>query len=196
MTLSGPPPDIPPPRLFRLLLATPRPVLPLSLRIAGIPCRLSVQGLRSSEICEANDDAEAIPLSLRQSYATAGIVARALLADGKPAFTSAADVLDMPDAIASQLMRYALNGIGTVSPVYGWMDYDAWNAALCAGAKHPSNYTAAKALGHCYHVAYGLKHTRVLEMPELYFGMPRNELTDGHWMVYRAARTVLEERYT
>lgn len=194
--MSGKPPaDIPPPRLFRLLLATPRPVLPVPFRFAGFPGQVSVRAISTDELNRANDEAEAIPDIQKQSYVQAGVVASALLHEGRLVFRCAQDVLDLEASLADELSRIVLGALDSICPMYGRSDRNAWHAVLCEGAKHPTNYVAARSLGHAYDIAEAGKYIRVIDRPDRHFGLPTRELLDGHWMAYSAARALLEQRY-
>lgn len=193
---GAPPPHIPPPRLFRLLLATPRPILPLPFAFTGLPGRLlSVRALLSSEVRTAIDEASDLPPHSQASAIALAITTRALLADGEPLFASPDELADLPIDEADRLCVATMTALETISPIIGQCDRVAWHISLCEGAKDPSNRVASEALGDAYDIAMTVKHARMLDKPELYFGLPRAQLTDGHWLCYHAARAVLEEKY-
>lgn len=191
--MRGQPPgdkEFSPERLFRLLIAAPRPTLPIASRIAGLSGALSVRAPLSRDALEIIDAAR------DNREATARIVAAALLYDGQPAFASVEEfgTLTLPEA--DEIIRDASHALDVIAPVIGRCDGVAWHIKLCIGAKHHTNAAACRALGTAYEVHSGLKHARVVERPERYFGVPLCELTDGHWLAFRAARAVIEESFT
>ena len=180
---TGPPPAevISRPRLFRLLLSVPRPTLPIPFRFDGIDARLSVRGLLGSELAAAIDEcADVTPAAVQRSTVTAGIISRALLADGRP-FLTASDVADLPDSEAKRLRAAVMPALDIVSPMWARCDLPAWTAAICEGAHHGSNVLASAIVG-------------ATDKPERYFGLLLNEMTDGHWIAYRAVRLLHEKK--
>lgn len=188
-----PPKDIEPARLFRILLQRPRATAPLVQRVRGaeaIPLR--VRALSSVEEAAIADAADGLD-EMRGSRVAAELVCRTLLTPDGPAFASVEDVggLDPEEAIVLAVaVRAALN---IISPTYALHDSAAWDRVLQRGAKAPGNWAEALSLGGCVDYAFGMGMGRSVERPDRYFGIPLADMTDGQWMVYRAARAVAEE---
>lgn len=195
MTRSGQPPGhIPPARLFRLLLQTPRASLPLSYRFPfAADVELRVQALTSVELAAAEDAAA----DIGDDGTRASVTARHILAacvtldNGSPAFTDAAAVGMLTDREVGGLMAAVDPVLQGCSPTYSTSDARAWHRALRDGAA--ANWHVASALGQCVDVAYGWSAMRIMPRPDRYFGLPQHALTDGQWMAFRAARELVEE---
>lgn len=104
------------------------------------------------------------------------------------------DVADLPEPEFAALRRAVSGALDTISPMYGRADVNAWRATLVEGLKHPSNHVIRRALGGAYDIAGGAR-ARIIERPERFFGMPQREMTDGHWILYRAARALFETAF-
>lgn len=177
----GPPPDVSPPRLFRLLVARPRPEQPIAFRFAGVEHAPLV--VRAPLACEVNAALDVAP----SDAAAAALVAVSLYADGARLFGSAADVLDLPDVELPALTRDVLSALARIAPMYGRCNEPAWHEALVRGSQHPSNRTAWRALAGSVDIVLGAKRPIYVERPDRYFGVPLADLTDGQWMAFRAA---------
>jgi hypothetical protein len=125
----------------------------------------------------------------------------ALYENGRQVFASedSVDQLDGDDFTA--VSAAVMPALGVVSPVYGMSDTDAWRGVLVAGCKHASNMHTAGVLGSCVSetsVSKPAGKGRVLhtlhrrERPDRFFGLPLGQLTDGHWLCFRAARRYVE----
>jgi hypothetical protein len=187
--MSGGPPHEPPERLFRALLAL-RPERSIPWRLVGaehIPIR--VRALRAVEQSLASDAGFAVEHDERR----AGVIELELLArsvwtpDG-PAFGSAEEVALLDEAQLSALADEALPVLAAIAPTFARCDMEAWKDTLVTGAMHPTNLHEAVVLASC------VDHNseRILARPDRYWGVPFCDLLDGHWMVYRAARTAAE----
>lgn len=195
--MLGPPADVTPARLFRLLTQRPRPELPLAYRLRAAPeIPLRVRALRRGEALAAGDVAEdfsALP-GVRAAHEAFGLVAAALLLPSGPAFDSAEQVSALlSEAEAIDLVRHVGAALARCSPIHGRCDSDAWGARLRLGAKDPSNVYDAAMLGGCVDIAVGAGMRVVSMRPDRYFGLPFSELTDGQCMAAQAARAVVLE---
>jgi hypothetical protein len=188
----APPPGVPPARLFRILLQRPRAVAPLSRRITGAEhVALRVRALSGLDEAAIADAAEGAGPS-GGSRAAAELVSRALFTSDGPAFASADDVGVLMDFEAIALARDVRAVLDVISPTYVRCDVGAWAAALKKGAYAAANWAETLALGGCVDCAFGMGFGRMIERPDRYFGIPMAEMTDGQWMVYRAALEVVE----
>lgn len=178
------PPDIKSDRLFRLLLETPRPKQALEFKITGVSNTLYVQALSSHEVADLSND------NLSAQILTKCLV----LKSGKPAFSSAeklGSVLSMAEF--KELNREVSQVMSTISPMLGYCDQAAWNQKLEEGAKHPSNFSLVYSLGMCFDFIVLPDKIISKDHPETFFGIPRKELLDCHWMAYWSARKIYKE---
>lgn len=179
--LLGPPPDVSPPRLFRLLASRARAEQPIAFRFAGVEhAPLVVRAPLASELASALDAAPP------DAFAAA-LVAVSLYDGNERVFASAADVLELPDVELPALTHDVVSALARVAPFYGRCDEEAWHRALVAGARHRSNATAFRALAGSVDLVLGAKRPIFIERPDRYFGVPLADLTDGQWMAFRAA---------
>ncbi len=176
MDFSKPPSDIPPDRLFRLLLTVPRPTV-------GLPSNpsLRVQAIHPDELVEATESGVDMAPSVIVSYC---------LLDGKSrVFASADEASEMRDDEFRILWREVSDLLSKISPIEALCVDDLWHSSLCFGAEHRSNVRRTASLGCCFEEGDGL----LLPRPERYFGLPSHQLLDGHWMAWRAARAVWDK---
>lgn len=77
-----------------------------------------------------------------------------------------------------------------VSPTYAVCDVDKWIGYLKEGAKQPQNWCDMLSLSGCCSISFGFGRgaVHVRHDPETFFGFPRRELLDCHWIAYHAAR--------
>jgi hypothetical protein len=180
-----------PERLFRLLLRTPRPALPIAHRVSGaehIP--LDVRALRPLEEAQLLDAVAAVtPVEAQPGAFLAHMVAAALWTPSGRAFPGPGAVGELLYGDeAEEIGSAVLAAIDIVSPSYRRGDAEAWRKLLLEGARHHTNITTTIALGGCVEVGW-----RVSVRPDWFFGMPLGEITDGHWMAFRAAREIVAE---
>lgn len=190
---GAPPRGVPPARLFRLLLRSPRPCLPLQWRAPGAEwAALHVVALRGIEVDEALDAARAAMGEAAHFDRFRLAVLRASLrlsADGAPVFASVEDAGALQDGEAEALLDEVFVALGTCSPTYARSDLAAWDRALREGARAPGNLHETVALGSCIEHGWAGSTPR----PDLYYGVPIGALTDGQMMAYRAARAVVAD---
>lgn len=174
-----PPTDIAPARLFRSLLALPRPVERIAWRVpAAHHVGLCVRALSSLEVADA----------LEHDDKSIGLVSAALCDRAGRSVLSASDIGLLTDAEFAAARAAVFAALGRMSPTYRLSDSDAWLATLRVGAtQHMSTcatmWTCRESVGN-----------RVVLAPEKYFGVPRGALLDCHWMAFRAAVAVYEQR--
>jgi hypothetical protein len=165
-------------RLFRVL-SSRQPRWPVDFRPPGLErFRLEARGLSAHEADDLFDDFDNYERDKRLALTSPELVAVALLANGQRAFRSAEEVGELPSAVLDPLAAAVHRALAICSPLYGRSTRAAWDAVLRAGAAQTA---VTSALGGCVGEAGS-------ERPDLYFGMPLCELTDGQWMAYRAAR--------
>lgn len=177
------PPDTSDDKLFRSLLATPRPKRLLNFKLENI--RLYVQGLAFSEIADID--------SSGNEYIADIASACLVLENGKRAFSSGnsmATILSWSEF--RKLTDETYRTLIEISPMLHSCDYAAWKAKLESGAAHPSNFIITNALGNC--LSFTVLPTKVIthDHPEHYFNIPKKELLDCHWMAYWAARSIFK----
>lgn len=165
------------------MLRVPRAVAPLSFRFRSFEHGpLSIQALTPIEIADAYDGESAL--------VGARIMAMSILSDDARVFGGHEDIFDLPDVEVDALLIAFDAVFGDVSPTFFRCDWAAWRDRLIEGARHPSNYSAAAALGASYDLVVVGQHVRIFDRPERFFGLPAMALTDGHMMAYRVARTI------
>jgi hypothetical protein len=145
--------------------------------------------LPAREEAEAVDAAMGAPEEVRGSRIAGEVIARALLADGRTAFSSAEEVGLLDQAEFDALWSETLTALVAISPSYARSDVAAWRATLEEGAKHRSNLHDALVLGASADFGWGTTVYR----PDRYWGLATCDLLDGHWMAFAAARKVSEE---
>ena len=191
--MPAPPPHstISPAKLFRLLCGGPRPRLPITTRLlVARSTPLFVVGLRGVEEQEAVDMADGMkPESLRLNRVVAEILVRCLWTPEGPAFSSADDLGLLGRTEGDTLHAEAARAFLIVSPTYprqSARDGEAWSRVLEEGARDASNLHEMVTLGGA--IEYGYRG--LTPRPDIYWGVPLCQLTDGQMMAYRAARKV------
>ena len=181
MTGLKPPPDIPPARLFRSLLRLPRPVERIGFRFEALPDKvLWAQAITSLEVAEARDSADAL----------LAMTASALVDGAGKRVATVADLGLLTQAEAKGLQAAVVGALARISPSYTISDSEAWGAQLKLGAAEPANLRTASVMGGCFEQA----GKRIYAAPEKFYGVPRGQLLDGHWMAFLAAQEAYEQR--
>lgn len=177
--MIAPPANVSPGRLFRLMLTLPRPVEALDYRLEAAPqAPLFAQALAPLELAEALED----------DSRDAAIVAAALVDRRGARLVRTRDLLLLTEREFADLRGAVFAALHRISPSYRLADADAWDRVLRTGAaQHMSTVVA---MGACRE-AVG---TRIVEAPDKFFGVPRCALMDGHWMAFRAAQRLYEDR--
>ncbi len=179
--MGDPPTEIAPARLFRLLLGRP-PRIALPPLPGAECCPLFVRALRNAEFAEVRDDPRSLAL----------VVKALVLPNGSQVFSSADQAAEsLQEHEAERWLLAVSKALAIVSPTYLQSRTRAWHRALLEGARAASNLHDAYVLGLCVDepVGGGLVKPR----PERYFGGAQADLTDGHWMAFRAARALVRE---
>lgn len=184
---AAPPPDVTAEQLFALLV-DPAPRAPLAYRLPlpdGEDVPLEVRPLPALEMGAALATAALVTApELRGSRYTRELTSRCLWTPEGRAFGSADEVGVLDPLELRELADQVLDALATIGPTYARSDWQAWQEILTRGAKEPTNRSTAISLAGC--ADYG--HGAVVFRPEWFWGVPRCQLLDGHWMVYRAAR--------
>ena len=190
--MLAPPRDVPPERLFRLLLRRPRPVLPLVFRFAFAPhVALAVRGLTAYEDAEISDVPPDDPTG--RSLIARRLIAAVLLADGRPAFTDADAVGGLTEHEIAALGDAVVKAAHVVSPMRNKVDLAAWDDALQKGARHPQNIGVTMAIAAATEPLVAPQKLLRLSAPERYFGAPIADLTDGQLLAYYAAKAAMDK---
>jgi hypothetical protein len=196
MARTGPPKDIKPAALFRAFLRSPKPRWPVAFRFPEAPhLAMCVESMQSRDRLDAlamlAPKADT-PEFVRTRQFACELVSRALLweASGRPVLGSAADLDALPGHEVDSLVNATLDAIDVVSPTYEGSDVAAWNATLDKGALE--NWWDARALGGCVDISLGFGVRATIERPDRFFGVPLGALADSQWMVFRAARRLVE----
>lgn len=177
---TKPPQDIPPGKLFRLLLRRPRPVWRLDYRLTAAPAvPLYARGLTAAEramVRDADDgDRELVFLSVALSDAA-----------GAPFFAT-------PDAAgtllaheAAELEAALMPALRICSPSVDVVDPKAWGDALRKGAMEPASAALVAQIRAAFDTHDVLKKP-IRPRMDLYFGLPLADITDGQRMAFLAA---------
>lgn len=193
--LIEPPPDIPPDRLFRLLLTVPHPTSRLTFRFSDAPdVALYVRAIHPREASLAIDSAGALHKRIADSAIAAELIAKTILTEsGERLFASVSDLDELPDVEFTALSKAVVKELDRVCPMLGRIDQAKWHAALCRGARHITNASDRMALSQCYDVVEYGRFQRIVERPDRFYGVPMREMLYGHWLCYHAARALFEE---
>ncbi len=186
------PPKIAPEILFRTLLELPRPIKKISFRLnqaKEVP--LLVKAFSSEELANTITLCEREKINLDSQI----LVSNLILINNKPAFSSVdklKNIITMTEY--DTLLRQVSQVLDEISPTFSTSDQDAWMSLLKKGANHPSNSLLVHSLGSCYTPHVIGEKLLILDKPQEYFGVPKNQLLDGHWMAYIAARFIYQKR--
>jgi hypothetical protein len=188
---GAPPADLAPEDLFATLIAAPRPSTPLREPPSwahGLD--LYVRAISAREDAAVRARVAQEPPHARERAIVDSIIIAALWTPTGPALRSPPDLDGLEVQEAADLARAVFEGLDRIAPTYARSDGKTWSLALQAGARHPQNLQTAISLALCVDMtAWG----SALPRPDRFFGMPIGDMTDGQWMAFRAARTVLEE---
>lgn len=169
-----------PEELFRLLATAPRPWT--CVNVLGL--RIVVTAMTAQEadgIVRTETDSQASRLAILRRVVT--------MPDGSR------PPLDMlHGAVVEAIGKAVVPALAELQPSYQHPAWPKTAAALVEGAKVPSNSALLVALGDSVDVAVGWSGCVYTDRPDRFYGAPLAHLTDGQWMAYRAARSVLHER--
>jgi hypothetical protein len=192
VALLGPPVDIAPERLFRLLLQRPRPRWPLSFRAAAAPhIALHAVALRGAELQGLIDEATHLKApEARTAHLGLEVMARTLWTAEGPAFRSADEAGAFLEGDAALLRGELAAALAIIGPTFARSDTRAWARILRKGAEHRSNIDEALLAASAVDLGvFG----GFVQRPDRYFGVALAEITDGQLMAYRAARALLSD---
>ncbi len=143
---------------------------------------LHCRAITALEEAAALDGAAGLPAEVWRGRLLCGLVASAVCDDdGALAFSSADAVARLPSDEADALCLEVGATLDRISPSYTRPGIKLWTDALTKGASHTSNFSSLYSLAHS-------------ECPTAYFGLPLRDLTDGHWMCFRAAHQIIEAK--
>lgn len=196
MALLAPPSGVRPERLWRILSRTPRPWLPIDLNIIGAPegCRV-VAGTQDQE-------AEVLSLSMGDSsHSQTYRLERTALAlhdeQGRRFFRSGEHLAKTLDRVSSDILTgRVLEALYVCAPNQILIDRPAWISVLQKGAKEALNHYRALSMARCEdppgmtirpkdgkQVGFAAR-----PRPDLFYGLPPEQLTDGQMLAFDAAR--------
>ena len=186
------PPDLAPEVLWRSLLPF-RPRRALSFRIRGadhIPLYVcAIPAMQEALARDAGTFVARDNESLRTSIAAREVLAMILHDPSGRAFPSVAGMMRMDEHELGALAGEAFQVFGAICPSYARSNIAAWKQVLEEGARHPENLAEAAALASCIDATMGGPIPR----PDRYWGCPVNQLLDGHWMCWNAARDAMKK---
>lgn len=176
-----PPKNLLPEELFQLLLETPRPKKDITFRLAAAPqLQLSVQALSSLELqtCKHNDQ----------------LILKTLMLENQVAFSSIKNLEFLTYREYQLLYREIIATLEIISPTFLNCEVSSWIDILTQGAQSYLNFLPMHSLGQCFQYSAIGSVLLCQDFPERYFNLPRNQLLDGHWLAYLAAKKVYKQR--
>jgi hypothetical protein len=99
-----------------------------------------------------------------------------------------ASLLD--DVEIGRLCRSVTDALDIIGPWIPYSSHGDWVERLAIGAMHPTNIIRAQALSSS--IDSGFTHT--VPRPDRFFGVPLDDVTEGQWMAFRAARKSFNRR--
>lgn len=165
------------------------PVWPIDWRIEGIDDPFFVRAIGSYEWVSMHR-AIALSFGIERTERQLGLIARVVVdADCRPAFDPPSLLRELYDHELDRLIESAYAGLSIVSPTYASCNVGEWIEYLKEGSLAPENWMDMFSLAGCHSVSFGMGKgaIHVEHKPEAYFGVPRNELLDCHWLAYRGA---------
>jgi hypothetical protein len=184
--MIGPPEGVSPARLFRLLLRRPRPWLAIDLSVAGHSVGFSVQALSVAEVGDVLDAVEDGRPEMRSDIVSTELAARCLRLNGEPCFENAAAMRSVLESDEAERVIEAVGmALATIGPRFPPCSFDRWLHHVKEGASHHENIMRAHMLAGCVDSGWRTEASR----PERFFDVRTpDELTDGQWLAFRAAR--------
>lgn len=189
MLLPPSPDKTEPAKVFYALLSR-APVWSIDPRIEGIDEPLFVRAIGSRQWIELHR-----PIGEKRGRertdAEFALLA-SVVVDGncRPAFDPPALLRSLYEHEVDRLAEAVSDALTTVSPTYAVCDVEKWIGYLKEGAKQPENWCDMLSLAGCCSISFGfgkgMVHAR--HDPETFFGVPRRDLLDCHWIAYHAAR--------
>lgn len=183
MRLPPAPSKVAPERLFRALAGRDRPSwqLPEWHGVSG----LSVCALSGSELDEIIPFGQVLT-EVASSESRSTLISTTLVDHtGARVFGSASDVGHMMERDADTLFALVAEALCIISPTYGRSDSAEWRRTLRRGAEHPGNRALCRAAIESFEVVP--PSATFLPRPQMFFGKPLADLTDGQWWAFDAA---------
>jgi hypothetical protein len=175
---------VPPGKLFRLLLRRPRPVLRIDYRLdVASHVTLYAQALTAPERAIVQD---AEPAECDSLYLWLSLVDVA----GAPVFAHREQTHHLQDHEVEALIDAVVKAHRVIAPSQNTCDYKAWQEALVAGAKDPYSFAMVQQIRHAATRDAQFKKP-FQPRPDLYFGLPLADITDGQRMAFLAAFELL-----
>ena len=111
---------------------------------------------------------------------------------GEMVFESGQQILDgLAPSEFLDLSTAFIRAFGAVSPLHITYDKTAWHNYLSGAALHPSTSSTFWTLGSMVEYALGYGIGRTIERPDLFYGKPIVDLTEGQLIAYRCAAEVV-----
>lgn len=148
--------------------------------------KVYARSLTGTEHRSCMDLAESALPGMRLGALVVALMHKAMWTDTGPVFRSREFIEGyMGGREISLIGGQVLAGLNVVSPYYSESDWEGWQYAFRNGARESGNISAALSLGQCFE--------DTCNFPERYFDVPRHELTDGQWMLYWGARSLIDD---
>lgn len=177
------PPDeatLPAAHLWRLLIVTPRPWVAIDLSEYGskVPLRV-VAPLPSDELAAFNHhDPEAV-----DEYLARRVVLSLYIEGGRRVF-SYSQLTSLDSRACDGVVATVTEALSTIAPLRAGVDLLAWGATLKRGAETGFNSFQLARVDPCVERRKSGWATR----PDVFFGLPMCQITDGQLMAFDAAR--------
>jgi hypothetical protein len=187
--------DIEPARVFHAMLARV-PIWPIDWKVEGIDGEFFVRAIDSYVWVTLNRAIAKSPYGPERTAAEHALFAHVIVdADCCPVFGSPSLLDEFYGHEVDRLSECVYGGLSTISPVYASCDVSKWLDFLSEGATAPENWNDMLSLGKCYDVSFGFAKgaAHVKHEPEAFFGFPRREMLDCHWLAYHASIRVRNE---
>lgn len=193
LRVGAPPQDVTPAALFRCLLCTPRADAPIHFDLADLHGAFSVVAPTTLEESSAFDRVDAIEAEgMRGQMKLAALTHLCLQRDGQRIFDSMEQVADLDCDTFDAVTVSVFLQLSRIAPSYLRSDIAAWRRVLRLGAEDPANLPLGERLACCVDGELG---RAAIPRPDRFFGVHIGELTDGQWLVFRAARYHHVERH-
>ncbi len=181
--------EIEPEKVFHALLS-PAPVWPVAWKLDGMDEPLFVRAIGSREWIDLHRPIGEKRGRERTEAEFVLLSSVVVDADRWRAFDPPSLLRNLYEHEVDSLAEAVGDAISIVSPTYAVCDVEKWIGYLKEGAKHPANWCDMLSLSGCCSISFGfgkgMIHAR--HDPETFFGVPRRDLLDCHWIAYHAAR--------
>jgi hypothetical protein len=162
------------------------------LSVAGHSGGFSVQALSVAEVADVLDAADDGPDEARSDIVATELAARCLRLNDDPCFDDAAAMRSLLETDeVHRVVEAVAHGLSIVAPRFPPCSFDAWLTRVKAGAAHHENIMRAHMLSGCVDSGWHRESAR----PERFFDVSTpDDLTDGQWLAYRAAREATKSK--